>query len=350
MTQEHNIKAQAAALSPVSSDGTLPEWIQLTNADHLDCRDGRRFSIPDANQLVKASLAYARTEDVAIDYDHQADYAEFNGQPAPAAGWIKELEARPDGIWGRVEWTPKAAEHIKNKEYRYISPSFYRTKAGVVTCIYGAALTNRPALSMKALANAQPTQTTENEMDETLKALLSAMNLPEDTSADKAMALVKELASAKEKATSALGLKKEATVSDMEKALTETLSAKAPQQPDPSKYVPMAAFDEMSKELASVQKSLKEDKAASAVAAAKKAGKLSPAMEQWGKELASSDPEAFAAYVASAPSLSGESTASGEPSGDKPSSLTDAEKETCRALGIEAADFLKNKAEEKGES
>ena len=45
-----------------------------------------------------------------------------------AAGWFKGLELRENGdeLWGEVEWTPKAAEAIRNKEYRFVSPSFVK--------------------------------------------------------------------------------------------------------------------------------------------------------------------------------------------------------------------------------
>jgi hypothetical protein len=51
------------------------------------------------------------------------------GGTAKAAGWIKELQVRDDGIFGRVEWTEAAAAAIKAGEYRYLSPVFFHDQS-----------------------------------------------------------------------------------------------------------------------------------------------------------------------------------------------------------------------------
>jgi phage I-like protein len=35
------------------------------------------------------------------------------------------MQAREDDIWALVEWTEKAAAHIKAREYRYLSPVLF---------------------------------------------------------------------------------------------------------------------------------------------------------------------------------------------------------------------------------
>ncbi|WP_459987377.1 phage protease [Komagataeibacter kakiaceti] len=39
-------------------------------------------------------------------------------------GWITELQARDDGIWGRVEWNASGHSAMDNKSYRGVSPVF----------------------------------------------------------------------------------------------------------------------------------------------------------------------------------------------------------------------------------
>ncbi len=68
--------------------------------------------------------------------------------------WIGELQARPDGIWGRVEWTESGAALMGDKAYRGISPVFTHSKDGAVTRILRAALTNTPNLSQLATLHA----------------------------------------------------------------------------------------------------------------------------------------------------------------------------------------------------
>src|SRR5690348_2984540 len=58
-----------------------------------------------------------REIELDIDYDHKA-----NG--GDAAGWVRQAEARPDGLWILVEWTKSAYGKIKERAYRYFSPEF----------------------------------------------------------------------------------------------------------------------------------------------------------------------------------------------------------------------------------
>jgi phage I-like protein len=82
--------------------------------------------------------------DPDIDYDHKAKIDE-------AAGWVKKAEARNDGLWLFVEWTKTAAQKIKEKAYKYFSPTFkdeWSDARGVnhKNVVFGGALTNRPFL------------------------------------------------------------------------------------------------------------------------------------------------------------------------------------------------------------
>ena len=85
----------------------------LLPAGELNARDGRRWRLDDAEEVVEASRLRAGATDLVFDYGHQADYAKENGQPAPAAGWIRELQARAGAIWGGVEWTERARAMLK---------------------------------------------------------------------------------------------------------------------------------------------------------------------------------------------------------------------------------------------
>lgn len=96
----------------------------------------------------------ARREDVVIDYEHASLSV---GVEAPAAGWLRRLEWRPDDGLYALEplWTPRGRERIEAGEYRYISPAFYfDPNTGVVTGLHSVALTNKPALT--GLADLNP--------------------------------------------------------------------------------------------------------------------------------------------------------------------------------------------------
>lgn len=53
-----------------------------------------------------------------------AKYGHPEGDDFPAAGWVLDVETRGDGLWGLVEFTPRAAKQIADGEYRYCSIEF----------------------------------------------------------------------------------------------------------------------------------------------------------------------------------------------------------------------------------
>lgn len=146
--------AAHAAIAPERMEGRR-QWVHLLTPGIVRARDGRTFLLKDPGAVVDASRRWAGATDIAVDYEHQIDLAATNGKPAPAAGWIKALDVRETGIWGLVEWTEVAADMIRRKEYRYISPVLRTTPEREVTTILRAGLTNRPALDLVALASTQ---------------------------------------------------------------------------------------------------------------------------------------------------------------------------------------------------
>ena len=80
---------------------------------------------------------------IPIDYEHQT----LKDRQAPAAGWIKDIVLKSDGIYGAVDWTERAAEYLKNREYKYISPVVtLRNTDRKAIGLHSAALTNTPAI------------------------------------------------------------------------------------------------------------------------------------------------------------------------------------------------------------
>jgi phage I-like protein len=103
-----------------------------------------------------------RGTDLDIDYDHKKRSDE-------AAGWVKAAEARGDGLYLFVEWTPTAQRKLAEKAYRYFSPEYqdeWVDNQGVkhTDVLFGGALTNRPFLK-----NIQPVNLSE-EMTKLLAA------------------------------------------------------------------------------------------------------------------------------------------------------------------------------------
>lgn len=131
------------------------------------------FNQNDAQKLVAAFMDAG--VDLLIDYEHQS--LDGHTGPKAAAGWIKALEMRDDGLYAtQVEWTPHAMEMLKAKEYRYFSPAVEYDESGEMCRMLPAALTNLPALKqINALMNNIITQAKDKTMsDEKVETLNAA--------------------------------------------------------------------------------------------------------------------------------------------------------------------------------
>lgn len=88
-----------------------------------------------------------RGVDLSTNYIHGPDQT-GDGE---ASGWIKDADARSDGLWVLVEWTTEAAKKIKEKAFKYFSSEFYdewedQTGKKHTDVLFGGGLTNRPYL------------------------------------------------------------------------------------------------------------------------------------------------------------------------------------------------------------
>jgi len=256
------------ALATAQADTGNPreQWIHLLPAGTFTARDGRGpWSVPNLAAVIDASRRFAGTRLIPVDYEHQTDLSAKNGQPAPAAGWIKGLQARTDGIWGLVEWTDQALAHLNAKAYRYLSPVFNHTPHGEVTRILRAALTNNPALDqLTALARAGDIMPN----DQTSTPLRELLGL--DSTADLATILDK---------------------------VRELLTARQSAAPDPAQYVPIGDFQTVVAELQTVKHSVSEEAAEQTVARAIESGFLPPSMRDWGLSLCRIDKTAFDGFI-----------------------------------------------------
>ncbi len=134
-----NIAAFQSAL-PVD----VPEWVHLVPDGVFKGVDGRGpYRLVNPAAVIAASMAGGK---LPIDENHATDLAGPQGQPSPARGWIVEMQARADGIWGRVEWTASGRALLEDAAYRGVSPVFTHSKSGEVQLVLRAALTNTPNL------------------------------------------------------------------------------------------------------------------------------------------------------------------------------------------------------------
>lgn len=215
----------------------------------------------DAAQAI-IRLAAGRSTDIALDYEHQTLYAEKNGKPAPASGWLdpRSLEWRDDGLYGAITWTAAASAAIDAHEYRYLSPVFPYDANGVPLDLLHLALTNTPAIDEGAaqLAAARMAITHDvnddaQEIDtvkrEQLILTLGLAAEATDEQIDGAIAVLKASAADAKALREALGAKDDAKPAEAVAAL----KASSATTPDMSQYVPKAVYDEQGTQLAALK-------------------------------------------------------------------------------------------------
>lgn len=354
----HAIALAACSFAlPALAEGSSTLDIQLTPAGAFKPCDGRQMTVPHwyidqavAGRVIAAFAA--RQNPAVVDYEHQTLRAEDNGQPAPAAAWMQSLSWREgSGLWATVELTARAAELIRNGEYRYVSPVlYYDEKTGEVLAIEMAALTNNPAIDGMASLAARAAATfvharhshEEDTMNPLLVALLAALGLPESTTEEAAIAACSAL---KPKLEALEAVTRELGASAPEGALAActALKNRAAATPDPAKYAPVAALEEVRGQLAALTAERNAAKVAALVDGGLADGRILPAMKDWATELGTKDVAALSAYLDKAApiaALAGTQTGGQPPAGTKDENgLTAAELAVCSMTGIAPKDF-----------
>jgi phage I-like protein len=146
----------------LSTAGAPRSRVQVAKTGVKFKHGGKTFDI--TSQMIDQMVDNGKksTTQIPLDYNHLS-----LGAKAPedgvAAGWFvpEGFEGTPDKMYGVAEWTPKAAERIKNREYRYLSPVILFDAADEQggskgASLFSAALTIYPFLQgMEAVALSQ---------------------------------------------------------------------------------------------------------------------------------------------------------------------------------------------------
>lgn len=326
--------------------------IQLLPYGKFRATDGRptdveAWYVTDTNGADVVALANNQRNPLPIDYEHQIIHSLKNGKEAPSAGWMEYFYFTPQGIFADVRWTDKAADYIKNGEYRYISAVFAYDTDGYVRKIFHAALTNTPALDGmdEAMVAASVNLLQEdNPMDKKLLAALCALfALKADASEADITEKVTALSAAKGDSTVDV-LDVYAKLAEKEQSVA-ALSTQVG-NPDPAKFVPVDQVAALQADFNALKTSVEADKKATLITAALSQGKLAPALKDWAQSLSV---EALSAYLEKAPAmaaLSSEPQAKGDPE-QKVAALSAAEQAAARALGMTEAEFMAEHKEQK---
>ncbi len=284
-----------------------PSAIHLLPLGAFRGRDGRSWTLDNPQHLI--DRFHSRKIDLRIDYEHQADDpGRRQTGPVPAAGWITELEVRPDGIWGHVKWTDTAARLIREREYRFISPTFkYAPVTGKVVFLKGASLVHEPNLHLTAPAREEPTMPPETDLSD----IVSALGLPSGSGRD---------------------------------AILTAINSQS--TPDPARYVPIGAVRDLMNDRGSKVAMARESDIEAMVSDAIDNGFITPGMRDSATALCRQDPDSFVEFTTSAPPAYAhlfKPAIGGLPATDlKSRAFDEAELAICAQLDIEPGTLLES--------
>lgn len=300
------------------------------------------FSAEDAQAVVREFLERGR--DLVIDYEHQT----LSGGEAPASGWVKALRAEPDGLYADVEWTDRAADLMRRREYRYFSPVVQQTRRNKL--LHSIALTNHPALHNIPALVADDLQGAEKGADG-IEDIDEDEDKNENQNGDHTMEKLKKLAS-----QIGVAIPDDCSEDGAWDAVAQGVAGmiERAKAMEAAKAGMVAMTDHMivKKELDGLKSKMRKDAAAAAVKEGLAQRKLMPHMEQWALTQAESDLAAFNDFlkiapevVPAAPETKVSSAVSAPVAGTL--ALTDTQRKIAKGLNISEADFLKQLQEGK---
>ena len=324
------------AINFIDMGDSLPERVQLIPAGAVVGRDGRQWVLDDPQAVIDRFVEQGT--ELPVDIEHSTELRAPKGEPAPAAGWVHQLEVIDGAIWGAVNWNETGRDLVGGKQYRYLSPVIlYNPGDGSIKGLTSVALTNRPNLHLPALNFSEPENTGSvpfgrgpannkggmaPEEQPMLKAVLAALGLPEDAT--------------------------EATAVNAVKELNTKLASAMNAQPSLEKFVPRADYDQAltratnaEQQLTTIQKEKLDSEIETAINAALAAGKITPATVDYHRAQCRQEGglERFAAFVAAAPAI-------GDPSGLDGKELPGAGTKALNAEQARIAAMFGNTAED----
>lgn len=170
----------------------LPDWYLIFQAGKTQLENGPEYIVDEEAYNEVIAHFERRGLEPVFDYEHQT----LDGGEAPAAGWIKELKFKQEGIFARVDWTEKATEMLLSKEYRYYSPVFELTEREdgqySLAKLHNVGLTNDPRTN-----NIQPLVAKRNEEQEErvklLEKIIKVLGLDKDSTEQDVLIAAKRL-------------------------------------------------------------------------------------------------------------------------------------------------------------
>ena len=285
----------------------VPSEIKILPLGRVHSQKGD-FTVDDESVELIRKQFKDRKLDLVIDYEHQT----LADVQAPAGGWIKDIYKGDDALIAKVEWTPKATEYLKNKEYRYLSPVvMVRKRDQKATALHSVALTNTPAIDgMFPVVNSLTIEDySEGGTTMDLKEIAKALGLPETVTEEEVKKAVEEAGKAAQKIKEMEG-KGEGSTGEGADASAEVVAnstiLKLLELDENAKTEDVAASIMALKAggdkataatVLALKEKIERKEAEEAVQLALKEGKITAAQTDWAREYALKDADGFKKFV-----------------------------------------------------
>jgi len=337
--------AMMAAIEMPASDAGVPDWVHLLPA----ARIGQQVATSDqrgpyvmGNPAEIIAASFATADALEVDVNHATYIAAPKGGRSDAVGWVKEMQVRDDGIWGRVEWTPEGQKLVADKAYRKISPVIIHDIKKNILRIANVSLVNRPNLRGLTALNQESTMT--------FHALLAEkLGLPTETTEEALLAAIPVTATAMQSAMTEIGLALGIEGGD---GVAILAAAKTRAHAQPAELVAMQAeLTSLATELNTLKSAGKRQAAEAFVDGAitqVRAG-VKPQRDRF-IAMHMADASGTEALIGGLPQLGGEGvrTQAITPTGEI-TALNAEQTVVARALGVSEADFLKMLKADRGQ-
>jgi phage I-like protein len=342
-------------------DNLVPEWVELIPAGvNIKGRDGRIFNNTDPAKVIEAFKNNGAF--LPLDWEHSTEIKGPKGEEAPAAGWIVELQVKNGGsIWGKIDWTRRGAEVVRQKEYRYLSPVFLlEKKSKNIVALLSAGLTNNPNLRLTALNRVEVEKeieimnlkefclllglsetATEEEVKTAINHMLVGINDNKKREVELNSALVTALSSLEE-------IKSEMAMMKTKNVELSSSSSVESTMPTLDKFVPRQDYEVAIQRAKNAEKEIAEHKRIaieleifSEIDKALKSKKITPATVDYHKAQCAQEGglERFKKYVDDAPTLVIDTNLSKKKFPEDKDVLTDQEKAICMQTGISEEEY-----------
>ncbi len=296
----------------------VPNEIKLLPFGEVHSQKGDFIVDNESVELIRKQFK-ERNLDLVIDYEHQT----LSDMQAPAGGWIKDIYKGKDAVVAKVEWTPRAAEYLQNKEYRYLSPVvLVRKRDQKAVAIHSVALTNTPAIDgMFALVNSLDIEDIyEGGKDMDFKELAKILGLPETATEEEVRKALADAAKASEQFKELEKKKPREEDTQSSQAEVDTQSSQAEVVANRTILSMLGLTDEakteevaasimalkvgganIQKEVLALKNAMQKKEANEVVEKALKAGKITAAQTEWAMAYALKDAEGFRKFADMAP-------------------------------------------------